>query len=327
MKNLREVADSTIRRLQSRDAMWFEYQLQSKTRVRRRGAEIQILCPFHPDTSLGSFSVNTAKNGVWSCFSCGAHHRLGGSWNVLAEHLGMEKLQALTSDRATMTDRVARSLGSALPNTVRSRQGDDDDRGSSISAAKEKWPADEDWRGISGQLLSDLGCERVHDLEHGCTRIALPLRSSRGQLYGYTARALDPEVEPRYVPIAAPGRSHVPMKELLFLTEQAANWRTFMLVEGPVDALKLVDNGVPALATFGTGGWGESKLAVVISLQPDHVYVCMDNDSAGRRAQRAIVRDLRRAGVQATGLKLPKDVKDPGKLRKSQISAIKRRFF
>ena len=276
---------------------------------------------------MGSFSVNTAKNGVWSCFACGAQHRLGGSWNVLAEHLGMEKLQALTSDKTNMTDRAARSLGSALPNTVRQQQREDDDRGSSISAAREKWSPEENLRGISGQLLSDLGCEKVHDLEHGCTRIALPLRSTRGQLYGYTARALDPEVEPRYVPIPAAGRTHVPMKELLFLTEQAASWRKFLLVEGPVDALKLVDNGVPALATFGTGSWGESKLAVVISLQPDHVYVCMDSDSAGRRAQRSIVRDLRKSGVPADGIRLPEGVKDPGKLRKSQISSIRRKFF
>ena len=43
------------------------------------GAERDGLCPFHHDTTLGSFKVNVVKN-VWCCFACGEKGRGGVSF-------------------------------------------------------------------------------------------------------------------------------------------------------------------------------------------------------------------------------------------------------
>lgn len=57
----------------------------------RCGAEYNALCPFHPDTRVGSFKVSESKNLAW-CFSCG---KGGGPVRFTMEILGLSFKEAV----------------------------------------------------------------------------------------------------------------------------------------------------------------------------------------------------------------------------------------
>jgi hypothetical protein len=60
-------------------------------RLVKRGHEHLGLCPFHPDTKIGSFSVNDGKL-IFKCFVCGAG---GDHFDYLAKRKGLSFVQAL----------------------------------------------------------------------------------------------------------------------------------------------------------------------------------------------------------------------------------------
>jgi DNA primase len=61
-------------------------------RLKRRGANLTGLCPFHNEKTP-SFSVSPAK-GIYKCFGCG---KAGNSVNFIMEHDGLGYIEALKS--------------------------------------------------------------------------------------------------------------------------------------------------------------------------------------------------------------------------------------
>lgn len=63
----------------------------AEVKLRRQGAEQVGLCPFHHDTSVGSFAVNDGK-GIYKCFACQAG---GDVIDYVSERKGLSFVQAL----------------------------------------------------------------------------------------------------------------------------------------------------------------------------------------------------------------------------------------
>ena len=59
--------------------------------LRKHGAVYECLCPFHPDSEIGSFKVSPTRN-IYTCFSCGAH---GGPVDFLMSHENLSYPDAL----------------------------------------------------------------------------------------------------------------------------------------------------------------------------------------------------------------------------------------
>jgi 5S rRNA maturation endonuclease (ribonuclease M5) len=314
-----EFQKRTTTQLEEKDEAWFLGQLESKRDVVTKGNYFEILCPFHPDTNIGSFGVNRIE-GFYKCFSCGAK----GPWNKLADELGMEKLKRLGEDTSVgaasmqdMKDGMTRALR-------RAGVEDPNKRHDKLRPIADPWPEKDDWRHVGGKFLKKLGCVRVVDLKHNTLRIGLPVRNPDGDLLGYTCRALDPEdADPKYTPMAADRtgwrKKELPASDALFLVEHAIrdDWEFVVLVEGPYDAIRLYSLGIPAIAILGTNNWTPQKAATIGALGFRAVVVLMDNDDSGREAQAKIVRDLS-STVKTLGLKLPKKVKDPGMMSDKQ---------
>jgi len=312
--------------VQQKDEDWYRKQLESKCPdMIIKGKDFMIRCPFHADNSP-SCGVDR-QTGVFNCWSCKA----GGGWNKLAKKLDMERL-AWKGDgkkRDFQAGEVKNDLARAL--TKAGVVDPSKQKAGKVRPLVEPWPAHLEWRSLTGAFLSTLGCIKVVDLMHNVMRIGLPVRTTDGEILGYTCRAVDPvDAEPKYTPLAA-DRTTWRAKELpanisLFLVDRAMdeNWDKVVLVEGPYDALKLYAAGVPALAILGTGNWTAQKASILLGLGLSTVFVMMDNDKSGWEAQDRIVKDLQQS-IKTVGLRLPASLKDPGGMSPSQIAWLKKK--
>lgn len=88
--------------------------------------------------------------------------------------------------------------------------------------------------------------------------------------------------------------------------------RYIVVVEGPADAMRLIQHGIPAVAVLGTGTWSESK-ADRLFYCFDYVITCFDGDLAGRSLTDAAIKSLQeKPGSRVLPIRLP-DGYDPGK--------------
>lgn len=306
--------------VQLKDRSWFLDQLsKATTPVVPKGKDFLIVCPFHADSNP-SCGVDQHK-GVYRCFSCGA----GGSWNKLAEKLGMEKLHRQRSVQDNSVETLRESMSRTLAKAgVKSRAHKEKSR-----PLVSPWPANRDWRGLPADFLRSLNCIKVDDLAKNVERIGLPVRQATGEILGYTCRAITPEsAEPKYAPLAADRsgwrEKELPAREALFLVDKVLTegWDRVVLVEGPYDALKLLEAGIPALAILGTNNWTDIKVSIIAGLGLRAVAVMMDNDPSGWDAQPKILFTLKGI-VPSRGLALPQSVKDPGGMSPKQLEWLR----
>ena len=77
------IADDEVERIKREVPI--EELVAQRVKLRRRGASLQGLCPFH-DEKTPSFTVSPAKQ-FYHCFGCGAH---GTAISFLMEREGMK---------------------------------------------------------------------------------------------------------------------------------------------------------------------------------------------------------------------------------------------
>lgn len=96
----------------------------------------------------------------------------------------------------------------------------------------------------------------------------------------------------------------------LFLFDQATQLMndlglyTIVLTEGPRDALRLLRDGIPAIAMLGTQSWGEAKSLNLLKSGATRIVLCMDGDDAGRLANKKMRPLLTTAGFTVASFKL-----------------------
>jgi 5S rRNA maturation endonuclease (ribonuclease M5) len=284
--------------------------------VRPLDIEEEVFCAVVPGAGAFCLEGNLLTG---NCFACGA----GGQWGKLAKKINAQEVPTPfgTDASAAAMARVARALTKAgVKEHKRDRAKD------FTKPLVSEWRGN--WRGFRGQWLRDQGCVRVDDLRSNVLRIGLPIRTMSGALRAYTCRAIEPEdATPKYAPLHADRSGwhdkELPANDLFFNGEKVLRygWKRVVLVEGPVDAMRLWSLGVPALAILGVSNWGPIKRDALIAAGVTHFLVLMDGDKAGQEAQVQILESL--SGCNAMGLVLPPD-KDPGKMSDKQIAFLQK---
>ena len=312
--------------VQDKDSEWFEQQLSAVgASFLVEGGKINVQCPWHLERlgreDTGHDFVVDRFEGWGLCWSCGAR----GPWPKLAKKLGMLEVPTPhgTDKPSAMLASMARSI-----TKMGIHEHKRDKQQNFTQPLVSEWKGN--WRGFTGQWLRDQGCVKVDDLRMNVGRIGLPLRTYSGALRAYTCRAVDPpNAEPKYQPLHADRNQWhekaLPANDMCFLGEHVLRdkWKRVVLVEGPIDALRLWSLGIPALAILGVSNWSAVKRDGLIALGITHFLVLMDGDNAGQEAQEKILGTLR--GTKAVGLVLPPD-KDPGNLSEKQLNWVRNRL-
>lgn len=271
-----------------------------------------IKCPFHGggQERTPSCCINLVKGkypiGFFYCFACGKH----GSWNDLAEKIGgltkMEgeelKHQELLTTRLTSAQTAA-LFGKEMEESIDFKIMID-------------WNRREDWRGISGELLYKLGAKLFFNKQWKRNQIFLPAYQN-GELKGGIKGALVKEPNyPSYLNTAGPW-----VKKTLFpydFTRKMERAKDFIaIVEGPRDALNLIQYGFPALAILGSKNWSDLKCSMVTLLNPKYIVLALDNDEAGIQALETIYASFKDS-AEIIQMKF-REGGDPGELKKEEV--------
>jgi 5S rRNA maturation endonuclease (ribonuclease M5) len=74
---------------------------------------------------------------------------------------------------------------------------------------------------------------------------------------------------------------------------QEQNVSTVVLVEGPRDALRLLQHDIPAMAILGTQTWSSAKVSMLALSGVQNVIICTDGDNAGTAASKMLYYGVR----------------------------------
>jgi hypothetical protein len=146
-------------------------------------------------------------------------------------------------------------------------------------------------------------------------RLWLPIYMN-GMLVGYTGRRLDGSEFVRYKNFEG-----LIATEALFPYDLWSPNHPVVLVEGPLDAIKLVLYQIPAVAIFGVQNWSTHKLQAVLRKNPSTIWICMDGDERGQEAQEKLYHKIKNYG-DVQGITLPEGV-DPFELDPMLLNQIR----
>jgi 5S rRNA maturation endonuclease (ribonuclease M5) len=247
---------------------------------------IQIVCPFHADKnpSLGIYISTDGKLPVGSfhCFGCGTK----GQWNKLADKLGLKHFDVTKVVRTHSSIQVKKLLPDKIVEPFGIKYNND-------------------WRGISQKTLSLVDAMLSFDEQSQMSVIWFPIRIN-GELLG----SVKAQIIKRKVSYISQGNV---LEYGLFpydvCRELIKKYRTLFIVEGARDALRLIDNGIPAIAILGTSMISTTKIRLLSKLDAKFV-VMMDGDKTKNgkngaiEAQASIVKQLKSLGCDVTQVKL-----------------------
>ncbi len=268
-----------------------EAEMHIRTELSRLGIKFKedhnsfsIVCPYpHPGGGVNThLNFRLKKDGRTShCFVCGQK----GSWNRHAPTLGGAKFGAtgLVSEEG-----VHVNLAAALRNRMAETALRDDVDDPEVPEGMTPWSGT--WRRFSETFLNRAGamewnqCTRSKEGRIFWTpRIWFPCVQF-GSYVGYAARRLDTkDILPYY------NAPWMKSSEVLFGFDLAreiskeSGITSVALVEGPVDALRLLDAGIPAVAVLGVENLGR-KEALVMAAGFKKVFIVFDNDAPGKKA-------------------------------------------
>jgi hypothetical protein len=161
-------------------------------------------------------------------------------------------------------------------------------------------------------ILALDGCSRFDDI-YKCPRLFFPVRQY-GELMGWVSRRLDKPIKD--VPYKRKYLNAPSMKssKILFPFDEIERWDTnvVVLVEGPLDAVRLINYDIPALAIMGTANYHPDNRIDLLNLGVERIFLAMDSDTAGKKARREIGPSL--AEMFDVDDFFPPHKKDPGNM-------------
>ncbi len=159
----------------------------------------------------------------------------------------------------------------------------------------------------AGQRRKEGGARSVYDKFRD--RLIFPVIDIRGEVLGFSGRALNGDQEPKY--LNSPETLVFSKRRTLFGMNLAKNTKrgSILLVEGNVDVVTLHQAGFDnAVASMGTALTTEQTR--LISRYAKEIVICYDNDPAGKKATERALDLLKNSEFSVRVLKLPDRIVD-----------------
>ncbi|MBJ7449297.1 MAG: DNA primase [Parachlamydiales bacterium] len=324
--------------------------ISSHIELKRMGSSYKACCPFHEEKSP-SFVVQKGDSH-YHCFGCGAH---GDAIQFLMQYLRMSFLEAVQSlaerfhvpletvdfpeskgpNRATLKEALqmaSRFYQFYLLHTKEGhealdylyRRGIDLDfirhfqvglspkSGGLMRAALKKVP---------NEILREAGLLTQNEQrEFFLERIMFPIHNAAGNVIGFSARKYkDATFGGKYVNTPETvlfKKSHI-LFGLNYCRRRIAKERHALIVEGQIDALRLIQEGFNYTVAGQGTAFGEGHLKELMNLGVTAVYLAFDADIAGQEAASKVGNLFQKEGVEVYVLSLPTG-DDPDTLLRNQ---------
>jgi len=308
-------------------------------KLQRAGAAFKALCPFH-DEKTPSFVIQRGDNH-YHCFGCGAH---GDAIQFLMTHLKMSFVEAVESLGQKFHVQLEESAGDDRPkgpskallkealeeasrfyhfyllHTLEGHAALDYLYSRGIDLAfiqafqiglapkspqlflKAMWEMKFSNAVLEEAGLMSKGREFFYD------RITIPIRDAVGAAIGFSARKYKAETfGGKYVntPETPLFKKSKVLFGLSYSRKRIAKERRALIVEGQIDALRLIHSGFDwTVAGQGTA-FGEEMAKELIHLGVREVFLALDGDAAGQEAAVKIGNIFQKEGVEARVVPLP----------------------
>ncbi|HSX11773.1 MAG TPA: DNA primase [Chlamydiales bacterium] len=313
--------------------------LSPYVKLQRSGAAYKGLCPFH-DEKTPSLIIQRGDSH-YHCFGCGAH---GDAIQFLMTHLRMSFLEAVENlaerfhvqleeveddnrpkgpPKAALKDaleRACRFYQFYLLHTLEGHAALDYlySRGITLDFIntfqlglapkipqlflKAMWE-----QKVSNAILEEAGLY-TKGREFFSDRITIPIRDAVGAVIGFSARKYKSDTfGGKYINTSETAlfkKSKV-LFGLSFSRKTIAKERKALIVEGQIDALRLIYSGFNwTVAGQGTA-FGEDQAKELIHLGVRQVYLALDGDTAGQEAAVKIGNIFQKEGVEVLVVQLP----------------------
>lgn len=235
----------------------------------RSGNEWDIVCVFHKERNA-SMRVNVAK-GLFFCHGC---HEKGGMAK-LARQVGVrysfDQTEAALATMHSKLQKLKEVRGEKTP----AYKPESDLTRYLLPTGYWTDPRPQG-RGFTGEMveLFDLGYDPLQDVA------IIPIRDHVGRLLGYTRRFLDPKADVRYKD--PKGFSKATHLFGSWLADQHESG-TVVVVEGPLDAVKVWQAGYVGVAQYGSY-LTEEQIKILKKMGTVTVVLMYDNDQGGKRS-------------------------------------------
>ncbi|MCB1084782.1 MAG: toprim domain-containing protein, partial [Chlamydiia bacterium] len=176
--------------------------------------------------------------------------------------------------------------------------------------------------GATSEILEKVGL--IKTLQDGSkraffsNRIIFPILDPSGGVIGFSARKISEEaIGPKYVntPETPLFKKSQTLYGLSFSRRRIAKEKRAIVVEGQIDALRLIQEGFNlTIAGQGTA-FTEEHVSELLNLGITKVYLAMDGDVAGKQAASKIGNLFQKEGVEVYVIPIPEG-KDPDTLLK-----------
>lgn len=273
--------------------------------VEGSGENIMAWCFNGHDEKAASLSIHRAS-GMFYCYGCGVK---GKDWNALAALIGGDKLrdQDLPDPFSIISDQLSRHIAKAAVKAA-------------VPWGLKPWDRGK-YRGLSEGFLKRVEAHLWYDDGVRTDRIFFPIYQ-RTKLMGWVARRLDSDSHMKYR-----NSPKLPATKILYpfdFVHKQFNCSTIVLVEGPMDALRLCYYHIPALAIMGTNNWRDKNRGLLTQLGAKRVIICMDADAAGKKCRYEVLEPSLETWFKKTEHFHPPHGEDPGCMSREQINELKK---
>ncbi len=259
-------------------------------------------CPFHGNTKTPSFNIHK-ESGVWRCWN----PTDGSSGNIVDL-----VTKILGCDRGFALRVIKGKLELTIPSEVLKLDFGDtepDDEGVFLdeSILAEFQPLnDKAKRYLEDRGISEAAADAFHLLWDG-EAIVIPIRDIYNRLVAISKRRLNKS--PKYKDSGRKSRT-------LFNISRATSYRDVIVVEGPLDAIKVYDAGFTNVVAVMGGNLSREQAALLRS-KFEAVIIFTDSDVAGRSLARQVADVC--DGLDVYFVPYLFEAKDPGEMTLDQI--------
>lgn len=328
--------------------------------LKRSGASYKALCPFHEEKSP-SFMVQKGDSH-YHCFGCGAHgdaiqflmERQGYTFVEAIESLALkfgvilervESSEAKGPSKKEMCDLLLKvadlyhlwlihtdkgqaalkyllDRGIDLEFIKRYKIGLAPDQPQFLLRFLQKEHVELELMKSCG-LITDTAKGNLRDFF--IDRITFPIHSPTGSVIGFSARKYKEETYGgKYInSVETPifKKSHV-LFGLNYSRPRIVKEKRALIVEGQIDALRLIDNGLDlAVAALGTA-FGVSHVEELLKLGVEQVHLLFDSDPAGKEAAVKVGNLFQKISIDVHVVQMPEGDDPDSFLKKNGIEAL-----
>lgn len=314
--------------------------ISAHVELKRSGSTYKALCPFHEEKTP-SFQIQVGNNH-YHCFGCGAH---GDAIAFLMNYLTMsfvEAVEMLSEKFGVYLEKSEDTKGSKGPDKFKLKEALEMacrfyhtfllhteeghhaleylyNRGIDLDCIRSfriGWAPSERkaffklarGEGLIEKNLFSAGLVTNNGLDFFSERLIFPVTDPFGVVIGFSARKIRKETfGGKYINTTETllfKKSHI-LFGLSYCRQRIAKERKAILVEGQLDALRLIHEGLNlAVAAQGTA-FGEGHVKLLIDLGISTIYLAMDGDNAGKNAADKIGNLFMHKGIDVKVLDLP----------------------